>query len=377
MSGINNSQLNELKNGVLKGNVLGVKQEEKELVYDEVIRELIKRLDLRNSNNIPSHILGITQSDIDRWNNDEGLLTELDPTISSWIKSITQSDIDRWNSSKETTSNIIATTTIGAVNAGETISAGTDIQELVEKLFDKTYYPTYVEPIHSLTNNAGVREVGSSFDITLTFNFDRGKILGKLVNNVWKENEKQNDRLGEATSYSINGFPNNPTKFEVTTALGTNTLEGTVYYSKGAQPKDSKGDDFEEYLPAGESTQSTTFEGIYPYFYYKSKSPILASDMRDAIASGQATKVVGRSNGTIEIPFEAKGEYIAIAYPATSPDKKTWFVSALNSGVIPGGVLGPVNQLFCDSPGLWNDVPFKIYVSPGLITQPNPIQFKN
>jgi hypothetical protein len=63
---------------------------------------------------------------------------------------------------------------------------------------------------------------------------------------------------------------------------------------------------------------------------------------------------------------------------AISPDKKIWFVSALNSGVIPGGVLGPVNQLFCDSPtGLWNDVPFKIYVSPGLITQPNPIQFKN
>ena len=102
MGGINNSQLNELKNGVLKGDVLGVKQEEKELVYDEVIRELIKRLDLRNSTDIPSHILGITQSDIDRWNNDEkGIISESDPTIASFLKSITQEDIDRWNNVKE------------------------------------------------------------------------------------------------------------------------------------------------------------------------------------------------------------------------------------------------------------------------------------
>lgn len=36
-----------------------------------------------------------------------------------------------------------------------------------------------------LTNNAGLREVGSSFNVTLTFNFDRGKILGKLDNGIW------------------------------------------------------------------------------------------------------------------------------------------------------------------------------------------------
>ena len=280
--------------------------------------------------------------------------------------------------SSETTSDVTSTTTVGAINAGETIPAGTNIQELVEKLFDKTYYPTYVEPVHSLTNNAGLREVGSSFNITLTFNFDRGKILGKLVNNVWKEDEKQADRLGEVTSYSINGSPNNPTTFEVTTSLGINTFSGTVYYSKGPQPKDSKGNNYDNPFPAGESTKSTYFEGIYPYFYYKSKSPILASDMRDAIASGQATKVVGRSNGTIEIPFEAKGEYIAIAYPATSTTKTIWYVNALDNGEIPGGLLGAPNTLPCNSPtNLWSNVNFKIHVSAGLITQPNPIQLKN
>jgi hypothetical protein len=191
----------------------------------------------------------------------------------------------------------------------------------------------------------------------------------------------QDYRAGTATSYLLNGSSsaNNSASFNVTTISGTNTLTGSVTYAEGAQPKDSKNNDFESPFPAGTSPiQSTSFEGIYPYFYYKSTSQITPAIMQSAIANGQATKVVGRSNGTIEIPFDAKGEYIAIAYPATSPDKKIWYVNALDNGVIPGGLLGGVNTLPCNSPtNLWNNVNFKIHVSSGLITQLNSIQLKN
>ena len=281
----------------------------------------------------------------------------------------------------ETTDIVVATTTVGAINAGEIVPAGTNIQELTELLLNKTFYPTFVNPTFGLTNNAGLREVGSSFSVTLTFNFNRGQILGKLDNGIWNPTMLQDYIAGIATSYLLNGVSgsNNSTAFNVTTILGTNTLNGSVTYGAGAQPKDSKGNNFESPFPVGTSpVQSTSFEGIYPYFYYKSLSPITPAIMQSAIANGQATKVVASSTGTITIPFVANGEYIAVAYPATSTTKTIWYVNTLDNGEIPGGLLGVANTLPCNSPtNLWNNVNFKIHVSSGLITQPNPIQLKN
>lgn len=281
----------------------------------------------------------------------------------------------------ETTEDVTSTTTVGAINAGETVPAGTNIQELVELLFNKVYYPTFVDPTFSLTNNSinSPKEVGSLANITLTFNFDRGKILGKLVSGIWDEDEQQDYRAGEAISYSLNGVSSNPATVNVLTVLGTNTLNGSVTYGIGVQPKDSKGDDFESRFSDGTSPiQSTSFQGIYPYFYYKSTSPITPAIMQSAIANGQATKVVASSTDTITIPFAANGEYIAVAYPATSTTKTIWYVNALDNGVIPGGLLGGANTLPCNSPtNLWNNVNFKIHVSAGMITQANPIQLKN
>ena len=285
------------------------------------------------------------------------------------------------SASSETTSDVTSTTTVGAINAGEIVPAGTNIQELTELLLNKTFYPTFVNPTFSLANNAGLREVGSSFSVTLTFNFNRGQILGKLDNGVWNPTMLQDYRAGIATSYLLNGVSgsNNSASFNVTTILGTNTLNGSVTYSTGVQPKDSKNNDFESPFPAGTSPiQSTSFEGIYPYFYYKSTSPITPEIMQSAIANGQAIKVVASSTGTITIPFAANGEYIAVAYPATSKTKAIWFINAFDSGEIPGGVLGSETTLPCSSPtNLWNNIPFKIHVSPGILTQDSSVQLKN
>ena len=284
----------------------------------------------------------------------------------------------------KTTDNVVATTTVGAINAGDIIQEGTTIQGFVEKLLNKIHYPTYTPHSFSLTNNAGnkPKEIGSSFNITLTFNFNRGEILGKLVNNVWLEDEKQADRLGAATSYILNGVnatPNNFVTMPVTVGLETNTLSGTVAYGDGAQPKDSKNNNFESPFPAGTSPiQSTSFEGIYPYFYYKSTSPITPEIMQSAIANGQATKVLASSTGPITIPFLPSGEYIAVAYPATSTTKTKWYINALDNGDIPGGILGGTSTLPCNSPtGLWNNVNFKIHVSAGVLTQYEAVQLKN
>ena len=279
------------------------------------------------------------------------------------------------------TTAVTSTTTVGAINAGQTVPTGTTLQGLAELLLNKIYYPTYTPHSFSLTNNAGLREVGSSFNVSLTFNFNRGQILGKLDNGIWNPTMLQDYRAGIATSYLLNGVSgsNNSASFNVTTILGTNTLTGSVTYGIGAQPKDSKNNNFESPFPAGTSPiQSTSFEGIYPYFYYKSTSPITPAIMQSAIANGQATKVLASSTGTITIPFEANGEYIAVAYPATSATKKKWYVTPLDNGDIPGGVLGVANTLPCNSPtNLWNNVNFKIHVSAGVLTQYEAVQLKN
>ena len=279
------------------------------------------------------------------------------------------------------TTAVTSTTTVGAINAGDIIPAGTTIQELAELLLNKTFYPTFANPTFNLTNNAGLREVGSSFNVTLTFNFNRGQILGKLDNGIWNPTMLQDYRAGIATSYLLNGVSgsNNSASFNVTTILGNNNLNGSVTYATGVQPKDSKNNNYDNPLPSGTSPiQSTSFEGIYPYFYYKSTSPITPAIMQSAIANGQATKVLASSTGTITIPFAANGEYIAVAYPSTSTTKTIWYVNALDNGEIPGGLLGVANILPCNSPtNLWNNVNFKIHVSAGLITQTNPIQLKN
>ena len=309
---------------------------------------------------------------------DNSLATKLDKGTYTGTAQDLKNDID--NLSK-TTDNVVATTAVGAINAGETVPAGTNIQELTELLLNKTFYPTFVNPTFGLTNNAGLREVGSSFNVSLTFNFNRGQILGKLDNGIWNPTMLQDYRAGIATSYLLNGVSgsNNSKSFNVTTILGINTLTGSVTYGIGVQPKDSKNNNFESPFPAGTSPiQSTSFEGIYPYFYYKSTSPITPEIMQSAIANGQATKVVASSTGTITIPFLPSGEYIAVAYPATSANKTKWYINALDNGDIPGGILGGTSTLPCNSPtGLWNGINFKIHVSPGVLTQYEAVQLKN
>ena len=290
---------------------------------------------------------------------------------------ITASDVPP----SETTVDITSTVTVGAINAGDVVPAGTDIQELADLLLNKTFYPTFVNPSFGLSNNAGLREVGTTFTVTISFSFNRGQISGANSSGIWNPSLFQNFRAGAATSYTLNGNTSisSSASFSTTTILGSNAFYGTVTYIIGPQPLDSKNNNYSSPYPAGTSpVQGTSFDGIYPYFYYKSSSPITPSIMQSAIASGAATKVLNYSTGTISIPFAAAGEYLAVAYPASSTTKTIWYVTALSNGSIPGGVFGAATVLPCNSPtSLWSGVSYKIHVSPGLITESNPIELRN
>lgn len=284
--------------------------------------------------------------------------------------------------SSETTSNITADLTVGGIDAGEVVPAGTNIQELAELLLTTVFYPTFVNPTFSLSNNSGIKETGSTTSFTLSFNFNRGQIVGALSAGIWNPSLFQDFRAGLSSSYTINGTTQAGNSLVVsgyTVLNNSNTFSGTVTYLIGPQPLDSKNLNYLSPYPAGTSaSQSTSFTGLYPYFYYKSSSPITASSMQAAIAAGSTTKVVADSTGTITIPFAAGGEYLSVAYPSTSTTKSVWYVNALDNGAIPGGVFGAQTTLSCNSPeSYWSGVSYKIHVSPGLITQANPIELRN
>lgn len=280
-----------------------------------------------------------------------------------------------------TTSPITADLEVGGIADQQVIPTGTNLQEFATLLLSKTYYPILTAPTFALSNNAGTREIGSSSAFTLTFTYNDGDVLGKTVGGIWQPSNSQGGRSGSAISYTINGTTQASNTLSVSPVLlvGGNTLNATVTYGIGIQPLDSKGINYDAPYPAGTSpTRSTTVQGIYPYFWYKSASPITSAGMQAAIANGTATKVIASSTGTITIDFDATGEYLAFAYPSTSTTKTIWYVTALSNGTIPGGVFGGATTLPCNSStSLWSNVSYKIHVTAGLITESEPMQLRN
>lgn len=293
-----------------------------------------------------------------------------------------ESSTSLWkNKPVATISNVVADLTVGAITAGNTIASGTTLQQFVEALLIKIYYPTLNAPTFSLSNNQSNPEIGTTVSVLLTFNFNRGSILGS-TSGTWNPSYFQNYRAGAATNYVLNGTSTGTTNTRTITGVtvaATNSYTGTVTYATGPQPLDSKGNNYSTPLAGATSpSQPTSFTGIYPYYWYKSNSPITASGMQSAIASGAATKVVGDSNGTITINFAATGQYLAVAYPDSSTTKTVWYVNALDNGTIPGGVFGGATVLACSSSsGYWSSVNYKIHVTAGLITQSNDMELRN
>jgi hypothetical protein len=170
-----------------------------------------------------------------------------------------------------TNNDVTANITAGAINIGDTVSAGTTLQELVEQLLLTTYNPTFVAPTFSLTDSvANLQEIGDVINIPLTFNFNRGAIKGDLVGGTWDANATQDFRAGEATSYTIDGNTQPGNTYTVsshTVSIGTNSFSGTVTYTQGPQPVDSNGSNYNSQLAGGTSpSRSTSFEGVYPIF---------------------------------------------------------------------------------------------------------------
>lgn len=230
-----------------------------------------------------------------------------------------------------------------------------------------------------------VQEIGRTYPRVLVANFNDGSILNG-------NGTPGPELVGGATGYIFSGTgissttqPGNTLSISNVITSGSNSWEVTAYHEAGTgdyyDNKGVLGTNLDSFRVSGTTTDtasSPTINGVYPYFWYKSNSPITSGSMASVIESGAANKVVSYSTGTIVIPFAAEGEYLAVAYPSTSTTKTIWYVNALNSGSIPGGVFGSASIEGVNSPdGYWSGVNYKIHTTAGIITETQPIELRN
>lgn len=211
---------------------------------------------------------------------------------------------------------ITASIEVGGIAKDRSFPVGTSYDAMWDALLDKTLYPTYTAPSATISYTADAyAAVGSTLSSkSATLSYNAGAITLDGV--------KQNDRGGAATGYAIattgadteysdsseeSGTFTVPALTRAT--KGTIKLTGTVSYAQGAQPKDSKGADYDDPLPAGSVTAEKTVTFIQPFYYGVSNS----SSVSDF--TGLTSNVTPKGNKTFS--FTTSNQYMVFAYDSS------------------------------------------------------------
>jgi hypothetical protein len=255
----------------------------------------------------------------------------------------------------------------------------------IVQALDDILFPTILASVGSaksvnlsVSGSSGILEIGSSFSRILTSVFSRGTIInGNGTTNA-------NPLVGADSSYTFTGTgissttqTGNTLSFTSSIVSGSNNWAVTVNHGAGTgdyfDNKGVVGTNLDPQRVSGsvtDSSSSPTITGVFPYYYFKSSSPITPLGMVTAIQNGTATKVIASSTGTLSIPYSLSAEYIAVAYPNTSTVKTRYYVTTLDNGAITV-IFDPVSTESVVT-ALWTQNYF-IHVSTSALTNSNPI----
>ena len=162
--------------------------------------------------------------------------------------------------------------TVGGITTGDTFK-DVPVTDMINNLINPELTPNLTNPNNVLTSTvSGLREIGTSITPRLTATFNRGSIspqysasepyrAGLPTKYVFTSTAGLNQEVEtDATTYGID-----VSSFEV--ALGTVTFSSNISYSAGPQPTTSKGNVFDNPLPAGTTGNKTvTITGVYPCY---------------------------------------------------------------------------------------------------------------
>ena len=235
-------------------------------------------------------------------------------------------------STKEVEVNLGAGGTIGGLNTGDSIPAGTTLDELITMLTQKSVPATYTQPgvtcrVSSGTA-AGSYEVGTSITTTLQATFtqnDAGALTTLAIN-----------KSGEGEPI-ISGGTSPQTTDAQTFTLGEETVSftATASYAAGAIKNDNLGKPSPEgQIQAGSKTSAAvSFVGKRNLFYGTGTGA--TPEMTSELVRGLANKKLGPANGTtFDINVAAGQQYVVIAYPATLRNLSKCFYVEQNTDLV-------------------------------------------
>lgn len=146
----------------------------------------------------------------------------------------------------------------GGIKIGDKFYQGEELEALWRALLDPVKGPSFTNPSVVITTAGGLlMEPGEVKNIELIVGFNRGSISPAYGTSGF--------RVGEATLYNVNGIDQTDNRFQVTVDENNNSFTASVAYDQGEQPKNSKGEDYDQPHPAGQVTSSPlVFEFVNP-----------------------------------------------------------------------------------------------------------------
>lgn len=235
-------------------------------------------------------------------------------------------------STEEVEVNLGSGGSVGGLATGDTIPAGTTLDELITMLTQKSVPATYTQPgvtcrVSSGTA-AGSYEVGTSITTTLQATFtqnDAGALTTLAINK---------SGAGEPI---ISGGTSPQTTDAQTFTLGEETVSftATASYAAGAIKNDNLGKPSPEgQIQAGSKTSAAvSFVGKRNLFYGTGTGA--TPEMTSELVRGLANKKLGPANGTtFDINVAAGQQYVVIAYPATLRNLSKCFYVEQNTDLV-------------------------------------------
>ena len=235
-------------------------------------------------------------------------------------------------STEEVEVNLGSGGSVGGLATGDTIPAGTTLDELITMLTQKSVPASYTQPgvtcrVSSGTA-AGSYEVGTSITTTLQATFtqnDAGALTTLAIN-----------KSGEGSPI-ISGATSPQTTDAQTFTLGEETVSftATASYAAGAIKNDNLGKPSPEgQIQAGSKTSAAvSFVGKRNLFYGTGTGA--TPEMTSEVVRGLANKKLGPTNGTsFNINVAAGQQYVVIAYPATLRNLTKCFYVEQNTDLV-------------------------------------------
>lgn len=283
---------------------------------------------------------------------------------------------------------IPTTCTVGGLSANTDVF-NCSIDYILECALAPVVNPTLTNPSIScftISDTTTVMEVGSSLSVTGMVYADLGSINSNFSGIT-------DTRSSGVSGYTFNCFGSPGTFIPSATTLATYSSSGTigagnntpvtacVHFCSGGTPYNSTGGTYSTAYSASTIIENKLITGIYPWFWgVESGGVVPAGDNRPTgaciksiISSGTSSggtvnKVVGYTNGILEIPFNSSScDYLWFALPSGTT-KTCWLSSSdssdIGGSVSVGGNLFPNPEVVTNvCTTCWTGQTYQIYVS--------------